>query len=83
MTQPTTRVHLLALMAAVLLTACGDRAPTATPSADRGTGTSDSTGQSSAPLTARTTPLPVGHLAPAFDGLSDGPAVLVFYRGHW
>ncbi len=89
MTQPTMRLRFLVLMAAGFLTACGDRAP-ATPPATPGTGASVTTPPATNPaepapaaLTARATPLPVGALAPSFDGLPDGPVVLVFYRGHW
>ena len=70
----------LALM--LCLAACGDdgyerKAGEATDD------TPAATPSSSGTLTARDAPLSAGETAPAFEGLPEGKAVVVFYRGHW
>ena len=98
MKKSLSRTPLLALIATVFLTACGDRSPATPPSATSGPeapatapspatapapATTEPAAPAPAPLTPRTTPLAVGDAAPAFQGLPDGPVVLMFYRGHW
>jgi hypothetical protein len=67
------------LCLALLLSACGEPAPTA-PSAGGG----EASSVAPPTLVARSEPLATGDVAPAFDGLpAGGKTVLVFYRGPW
>ncbi len=83
---PLPRLLPIALLG-LLLTACGDApggtaAPVETAGADASAAVPAASPASGA-LVPRDGPLAVGDAAPSFDGLPDGPVVLVFYRGHW
>lgn len=73
-----------ALFAALMLclAACGDDGYDGKTGEAAGD-TPPATPSSSGTLTARDAPLSAGEIAPAFEGLPEGKAVVVFYRGHW
>lgn len=74
----------IALFAALMLclAACGDDGYERKPG-EATDGTHPATPSSSGTLTARESPISAGETAPAFEGLPEGKAVVVFYRGHW